>query len=71
MLYFTLNPTGTRIWQGLKGNLTLRQISQRLQGEFAVEAERADNSVLTLVDELCQNQLVQPMDREKSLDRSQ
>ena len=71
MRYYTLNPTGTRIWQGLKRDLTLRQISQRLQEEFVIEAERADSSVLTLVDELYQNELVQSLDREKSGDRSQ
>jgi Coenzyme PQQ synthesis protein D (PqqD) len=57
-LYFSLNPTGSRIWQGLKQNLALRQISERLQQEFTVEAERADRSVLDLVNELCQQHLV-------------
>ena len=57
--YYSLNLTGTRIWQGLKQGLPLREISRRLQTEFAVEAERADRSVLALVDELSQQQLVQ------------
>ena len=57
--YYSLNLTGTRIWQGLKQGLPLREISRRLQAEFAVEAERADHSVLALVDELSQQQLVQ------------
>ena len=61
-LYFSLNPTGSRIWKGLKENLTLRQISDRLQREFIVEKEKADRSVLALVDELCQKKLVEPQD---------
>ena len=61
-LYYSLNATGSCIWQGLKEGLTLQLISQRLQKEFVVEAGRADHSVLALVDELCQQQLVQVVD---------
>jgi hypothetical protein len=57
--YYSLNATGTCIWQGLKQGLSLREISQRLQGRFAVEAEHAGQSVVTFVDELVQHQLVQ------------
>jgi hypothetical protein len=60
--YYSLNTTGTRIWQGLKRGLTLQEISQRLQGEFEVAAEQANRSVLALVDELAQHQLVQRLD---------
>jgi len=41
---------------------TLREISARLHAEFEVEADRAERSVLALVQELCQPQLVQPLD---------
>ena len=58
-LYFSLNLTGGRIWQGIKEDLTLKEISARLQTEFAVEAEQANRSVLALVDELSQQQLVE------------
>ena len=59
-LYYTLNQTGARIWQGLKNGLTLGEISQQLQQEFAVESEIADQGVLRLVDELSRQQLVTP-----------
>ena len=59
---YSLNPTGTCIWQGLKQGLNLREISQRLQERFAVEAEHAGQSVRTFVDELVQHQLVQRQD---------
>ena len=57
--YYSLNPTGTCIWQGLKQGLSLREVSQRLQGRFVVEAEQAGQSVRAFVDELVQHQLVQ------------
>jgi hypothetical protein len=60
--YYSLNPTGTRIWQGLKQGLSLREISHQLQEVFEVEAEHADRSVRTFVDELVQHRLVQRRD---------
>ena len=56
--YYSLNPTGERIWQGLKQGLSLREISQRLQEEFDVDEENANKSVLDLVNELCEQNLV-------------
>ena len=46
----------------MKQTLTLREISQRLGADFEVEADRADRSVLALVHELAQHQLVQMLD---------
>ena len=57
--YYSLNPTGTHIWQGLKHGLTLREISSRLQEVFEVDAEKANRSMLAFVDELAQHKLVQ------------
>lgn len=59
-LYYTLNCTGTRIWRGVKDGAPLGDISRRLQAEFAVEAERADDSVLALVNELLEHKLAVP-----------
>jgi len=55
--YYSLNPTGQRIWQGLKEGLTLREISRRLQEEFDVDQDKANSSVLDLVKELCDHNL--------------
>ena len=60
--YFSLNVTGERIWQGLKQGLSLREISQRLQAEFDVDAEKADTSVLELINDLSEQKLVQIQD---------
>ena len=69
-LYFSLNPTGTRIWNGLKQNLALTQISERLQQEFDVDAQRADRSVLDLVNELSQQRLIECVDARNQLKRA-
>jgi hypothetical protein len=57
--YYSLNLTGTHMWKGLKEGLTLREISERLQAVFEVDAERAERSVLAFVSELAQHKLVQ------------
>jgi hypothetical protein len=56
-IYYSLNPTGERIWQGLKQGLSLREISQRLQEEFDVDEDTVDRSVLDLVKDLCEQEL--------------
>ena len=60
--YYSLNATGTRIWQGLKAGRSLQEISHQLQAGFAVEGAHADRSVLRLVQELLQHQLVHRVD---------
>jgi hypothetical protein len=59
-MYFSLNPTGERIWQGLKDGLSLGEISRTLQEEFDVDSGEADKSVLDLVNELCEQKLALP-----------
>ena len=55
--YYSLNPTGERIWQGVKDGVSLREISRRLQEEFDVDEANANGSVLDLVKELCEQEL--------------
>jgi hypothetical protein len=57
--YYSLNPTGTHIWQGLKQGLSLQEISDRLQAVFEVDTNKANHSVLEFVHELAQHKLVQ------------
>jgi hypothetical protein len=56
-IYYSLNATGERIWQGLKDGLVLKEISRRLQAEFDVDENSADQSVVDLVNELRQQHL--------------
>jgi len=58
--YFSLNATGSRIWQGLKEGLSLAEVSRRLQKEFRIDAEGADASVLRVAAELAEAKLIQP-----------
>ena len=55
--YYSLNPTGERIWGGLKEGLSLNEISRRLLEEFDVNEEDADRSVRDLIKELCEQNL--------------
>jgi hypothetical protein len=55
--YYSLNITGGRVWRGLKEGLSLREISDRIQAEFDVDADEANNRVLELAEELCANKL--------------
>jgi len=58
-IYFSLNETGTLIWKAMKQGLTLQEICQRLQDEFDVEADQAEQSVLALTRDLAEQKLVQ------------
>jgi hypothetical protein len=58
-IYFSLNETGTLIWKAMKQGLTLQKICQRLQEEFHVGEDQAEQSVLALTRELAQHKLVQ------------
>ena len=64
-LYFSLNPTGTHIWQGLKSGLSLHDISARLQERFTVDAAEAERCVIALVEELAEQHLVVPVTAER------
>jgi hypothetical protein len=57
--YYTLNRTGLRIWQGVKEGLSLREVSGRLQKEFEIDPDKADESVLRIADELSREKLVE------------
>jgi hypothetical protein len=56
--YFSLNPTGLRIWALLGEGLALGDIAQRLTQEYDIDAERAERSVLELSEALLAQCLV-------------
>jgi hypothetical protein len=57
-IYFSLNETGTLIWKAMKQGLTLQEFCHRLQKEFQVWTEQAEQSVLGLTRELAEQKLV-------------
>ena len=55
--YFSLNETGSQIWHFMSEGSTLGEISRKLESEFDVAPERAQQSVMTLTDELVREKL--------------
>lgn len=61
-MYFSLNETGLLIWQLISSNLTIEEISERLQWEFDITPEKAKESVINLINELITEKLVEAAD---------
>ena len=61
-VYFSLNETGTMIWKAMKQGLTLQEICHRLQKEFQVGEDQAEQSLFALTRELAQHKLVQAVE---------
>jgi hypothetical protein len=61
-MYYTLNESGLRIWQMAENDLTLEEISEKLQEEFDVTPEKAKESVINLITELISEKLVRVVD---------
>jgi len=57
--YYTLNETGTRIWELLQQSRSAQEIALALQDNYAVTDEEALPLLLAFVDELQQEGLVQ------------
>lgn len=52
--YYTLNETGTRIWELLQQGRSAQEIVQTLQDDYAVTDEEAMPMLLAFMDELQQ-----------------
>ena len=61
-LYFSLNETGLRIWKLLTEGADMREISERLHGEFDVSIGQAQQSVLRLANQLQAERLIDVID---------
>lgn len=59
--YYTLNETGTRIWELLQQSRNAQEIAQALQDNYTVTDEEAMPLLLAFVDELQQEGLVHPV----------
>ncbi len=57
-IYFSLNVTGLRIWNGVERGLSFGEISQELCERFHVDQDKARTSVLKLINELSQRNLI-------------
>ncbi|MFC1996048.1 PqqD family protein [Chloroflexota bacterium] len=56
--YFSLNETGTLIWQEIMAERNLGEIGGQLENRFEVSSDDAAQSVLTLVGQLVSEKLV-------------
>lgn len=56
---YTLNETATFIWDQLEGSLTESALVDRVVAEFEIEREVAAADVARVIEELCQEKLVQ------------
>jgi hypothetical protein len=50
--YFGLDEVGTRIWAWLQEDLTLSQVLDRLEAEYAMPRDQLARDLLSLVDDL-------------------
>lgn len=55
---FSLNETGSRIWQLLDGKTTLSQVSRDLESRYEVSEEQALSTVMELAAQLLAQELV-------------
>ncbi len=58
--YYTLNPTGARIWQWLAQRRSAGEMSSELQNEFDVSPDLAWQGVSDLLSALAEERLVLP-----------
>jgi hypothetical protein len=56
--YYSLNGTGTQIWNLITRGLSIGEISAELQAGYALDAERALKSVLSLTENLRAERLI-------------
>ena len=63
--YYTLNETGWFIWKSLEQKLNLKQIAEKLQQEFDVDLNKAEQCVINLLDDLQSEKLVEILSGEK------
>ncbi len=57
-IYYGLNPLGARIWQVIQEPLRVSQVRDRLVSEYDVEAQRCEQDLIGLLEELAQHRLI-------------
>jgi len=57
--YYSLNKPGLYVWGLIKDGIIPSEIVERVQAEFSVEKEVAEENVSNIVDELIKEKLVQ------------
>ena len=56
--YFSLNPTGTRIWQLCQEHASIQSVWEAMQREFDASADTLQSDLISFLDELASRGLV-------------
>jgi hypothetical protein len=56
--YYTLNETGTRIWELFEKGPSVGELAAAVEGEYEVESDAATQHVIEFLEELAQEGLV-------------
>ena len=57
--YYSLNETGWMIWKSIENELDIHGIVNEIQEKYDIEADKAEQYVLALVDHLCSEKLIE------------
>ena len=60
--YYSLNETGSRIWQLISEGQTLEEMGQALEAQYEVSFDRAQQCVIDLISDLVEQELVSVVD---------
>lgn len=55
--YFSLNGVGTRVWENIDGTKTVAELASVIASEYEVNEEQAQADVLSLVNDLIEENL--------------
>jgi hypothetical protein len=65
--FHTLNPVATFIWEQLDGQVTFKEIAERLSQEFGVDYETAEDDCVSFISDLVDKDMVtlssQPLEK--------
>ena len=63
-IYFGLNQVGTRVWELVQQPIAVQTVQQTIFNEYAVEAERCEQDIQTLLEKLLDAGLLEVLDVE-------
>jgi hypothetical protein len=58
-MYFSLNETGVFIWRMMSDGHTPEEVSKKLQEEYEITPEKANESVAALMNDLAKEKLIE------------
>jgi len=58
-VYYGMNPVGSTVWNLLKQPKTVAEIRDAILGEYEVEAERCERDLITLLEQLRSEGLIE------------